>query len=231
MTKLRAPGTSRRIGHGRTADSSVETEAGPLLEAVRGLFRSEGHARAFSRVRSGSVVGPAPQERGADRQGGGRAGADAAGVFEPVEVGRGPDAGSPAGDRDRGARQPASGGRDRRDQLRQAGGQDAGREAAVLRQHRQDGELRGHGPLGLRSRRFPLPAGRRVVPAAGLARGPRALSPCGHPRGNGLPFQMEDRLGVAGPRAAERRETPLVDVRRGIRGKTWIYRHFSIVIG
>ena len=54
--------------------------------------------------------------------------------------------------------------------------------------------------LGLRPRRLPRPARRRVVPAGVLVRGPRPLPRGRHPRRHGLPAQVEDRPGAVRPR-------------------------------
>ena len=61
---------------------------------------------------------------------------------------------------------------------------------------RQEGELPGHGPPGLRPRRLPLPDRRRVVPARELVGGSAALSRGRHPRRHGVPAQVADRPGA-----------------------------------
>jgi len=86
----------------------------------------------------------------------------------------------------------------RRDQRRQAGGQDPRRAAAVVRLRRQEGELHRHGP--------PRPTPRdgfhclldgRTVPAEVLVRRPRPVAArARHPRRHGVPAQMEDRPGA-----------------------------------
>ena len=104
-----------------------------------------------------------------------------------------------------------------RDQLCQEGRQDPRRQAAVLRHQRQGRQLCGLRASELCGRRLPHSAGRRVVPAAGVVGRPRAVPDGGHPRSDGPPPQVADRLGTARSGGGQRGPPGVGGSRRGLR--------------
>ena len=85
----------------------------------------------------------------------------------------------------------------RRDQLRQEGGQDARRATAVVRHRRQERELHGHRPLGLRRDDFHcLLDGELFLPEDWSDDRERCRE-AGIPDDDDLPAQVADRPGTA----------------------------------
>ena len=145
-----------------------------------------------------------------------------AAVPQGVRLGRGgrsrPDPAPPGGRRRRATRRPGRDrGGDRRDQLRQAGGQDPGRPAAVPGVRGQGGERDRHRPPGLCPRAAQGPAGRGAVPAQVLGRGPGPVPGRRHPGRRRVPAEVADRPGPGRPGPGERVGVRLADVRRGVR--------------
>ena len=156
-------------------------------------FTRRRDAGPFLDLRRRAVVRPRREELRADRRGGRDSAAELAGVPVHLQVGRRPHSKPLAGNRDPGPRGPQFGRHHRRNQRREARGQDPRRQAAVVRHGRQDRELHRHRASGLRRRRFPLPVGRRLVSARGLVGRPRPLPRGGHSRRGGVSAEVENR--------------------------------------